>query len=112
MGSPVLKTRGNTTHQGAILGITTNMKTLLMLTVCLAMAAMIQAAPRANPLLQCTKCYNDIRNTIEDCQNTNNDEQLIFTCVEEALKASEDCIRCICDIFAIIFGGSPDECQG
>merc|ERR1712141_142320 len=61
---------------------------------------------KGDPIKDCTKCYSDIMNAIEDCGN----EEDILKCVEDVLMSASDCVHCICDILAII-GGDASNCE-
>merc|ERR1712025_815680 len=62
---------------------------------------------KGDPIKDCTKCYSDIMNAIEDCGN----EEDILKCVEDVLMSASDCVHCICDILAIIGGGDATNCE-
>merc|ERR1712088_603612 len=62
---------------------------------------------KGDPIKDCTKCYSDIMNAIEDCGN----EEDILKCVEDVLMSASDCVHCICDILAIIGGGDASNCD-
>merc|ERR1712018_773288 len=51
------------------------------------------------PDAECLLCVDDIMAAIDHCTNPT------MECIEYALGAASDCIRCVCDIIDIIDGG-------
>merc|ERR1712080_190154 len=56
------------------------------------------------PDAECLLCVDDIMEAIEHCTNATTPNPTM-ECIEYALGAASDCIRCICDIIDIIDGG-------
>merc|ERR1712072_1604615 len=51
---------------------------------------------------ECLLCVDDIMEAIEHC---NENGTATIECIEWALGAASDCIRCVCDIIDVIDGG-------
>merc|ERR1711936_1044883 len=78
----------------------------LIMSRIIAVLALIAAVAVAQTYAQgtvCNSCESDIITDVKDCQD-NSTTDAVVKCVLEALKTSADCITCICDILADVFG--------
>merc|ERR1712088_449847 len=66
---------------------------------------------KADPITDCTKCYNDILTAIEDCTIDGQDTHEILVCVETVLETSADCLVCVCDVLGILGGADAAACD-
>merc|ERR1712241_1562522 len=66
---------------------------------------------KADPITDCTKCYNDILTAIEDCTIDGQDTHEILVCVETVLETSADCLVCVCDVLGILGGADASACD-
>ena len=61
----------------------------------------------------CLSCAGDISKAVEDCADIPpDDEHALLQCIEDALVSAADCIVCICDILASIYGMDLEPCHG
>merc|ERR1712193_225829 len=66
---------------------------------------------KADPITDCTKCYNDVLSAIEDCTIDGQETHEILVCVETVLSTTADCITCICDVLGILGGADSSACD-
>jgi len=66
---------------------------------------------KADPITDCTKCYNDVLSAIEDCTIDGQDTHEILVCVETVLETSADCLVCVCDVLGILGGVDASACD-
>merc|ERR1712126_260912 len=62
------------------------------------------------PDAECLLCVDDIMAAIDHCTNATTPTPTM-ECIEYALGAASDCIRCVCDIIDIIDGGDGTLCN-
>merc|ERR1712223_830118 len=62
------------------------------------------------PDAECLLCVDDIMAAIDHCTNATTPNPTM-ECIEYALGAASDCIRCVCDIIDIIDGGDGTLCN-
>merc|ERR1712038_1220087 len=66
---------------------------------------------KADPITDCTKCYNDVLSAIEDCTIDGQDPHEILVCVGTVLETSADCLVCVCDVLGILGGADSSACD-
>jgi len=79
----------------------------------IAFLAVLLTGAEAGPTRDCLSCAGDISKAVEDCADIPpDDEHALLQCIEDALVSAADCIVCICDILASIYGMDLEPCHG
>merc|ERR1711894_292337 len=83
---------------------------LISIAVTLFVITQGKALSDVPPDAECLLCVDDIMEAIDHCTNATTPNPTM-ECIEYALGAASDCIRCVCDIIDVIDGGDGTLCN-